>query len=87
MMTKSGQWPRIAETTAAASIMKAIGPTKQRRTFLAKLSSCSGRPFGPYLVRRVAASAAERPWSGLTPSAESTWSSGALSRPPPVAAG
>ena len=34
MMTKSGQWPRIAETIAAASIMKAIGPTKQCSTFL-----------------------------------------------------
>ena len=28
MMTKSCQWPRIAETSAAASIMKAIGPMK-----------------------------------------------------------
>ena len=87
MMTKSGQWPRIAETTAAASIMKAIGPMKQRSTFRAKGSSCSAMPFGPYLARREAASAAVRPWSGLTPRVASTWSSGALSRPPPVAAG
>ena len=87
MMTKSGQWPRIAETIAAASIMKAIGPTKQRTTFCAKGSSCSAMPFGPYFARRDAASAAVRPWSGLTPSVASTCSSGALSRPPPAAAG
>ncbi len=72
MIAKSGQWPRIAETTAAASIMKAIGPTKQRSTLRAKLSSCSAMPLGPYLPRRVFASSAESPWSGLTPSVEST---------------
>ena len=56
MMTKSGQWPRIAETTAAASIMKAIGPMKQRSTFRAKALLVLGDA-----VRPVLGQAARRP--------------------------
>ena len=65
MIAKSGQWPRIAETTAAASIMKAIGPMKQRSTFSREALLVLGMPFGPYLASRSVASAAREPLVGL----------------------
>ena len=72
MMTKSSQRPRKAETNAAASIMKAIGPMKYLTIFSAIPTCFSGSALGPYCACRRATSALSRPFSTSTPSLPST---------------
>ena len=56
MMVRSAQCPINSESTAAASIIQAMGPQKKRRNFSRSLTSFSTSSLRPYWSIRCFAS-------------------------------